>query len=138
MGSRVRLCERKDQHPHNARPKTILFSLVLLFHDDGGLLFYFHKTKNGHKILVPTNPTKNCLEYSQDGLKVVYFNLLLRFNLSLFILGINDSDYFGKKIIDLSGGRSKYTRILPRLFKKFTSRFSWNATANTRDLSLVF
>ena len=81
MGSRVRLHARKDQHPCNARPKTVPFSLVIPLCDDSGILFYSHMTKNGHKIIVSTNPTKVALG--------------ARKNFSL--------DYFGRMITNLLG-----------------------------------
>ena len=58
MGSGVHLSAKKDKHPCHARPKTVPFSLVILFPDDSDFLSYFRMTKNGHKIRVSTNTVR--------------------------------------------------------------------------------
>ena len=104
----------KDQHPRNTRPKTVSFSLVLFFYDDSGLLFYFHTTGNGHKILVSIKAAK--LPQILLGWAIIrYLNLWKMIHLYSFSKK-NSFDYFGKMIGDLSKGLQKYFRILPRVF----------------------
>ena len=56
------------------------FSLVILIGDNSDLLFYLHMTKNGHKILVSTKPTKAALgvrrKFSLDYFGRMIANLL--------------------------------------------------------------
>ena len=130
MGSGVQLRARKYWHPHNAHPKTVSFNLVLSFYDDSGLLFYSHTTGSGHKILVSTNTAKF------PRILLGWFKAIIRtYSRKIFILFLKiDIDYFGKMISDLSW-RSRWKRspILPGIFKDLSSKFSWNATANTKS-----
>ena len=57
------------------------FSLVILIDDNSDILFYLHMTKNGHKIIVSTKPTK------------VALGVRRKFNL----------DYFERMIVNLLG-----------------------------------
>ena len=130
MGSGVRLRARKHWHPHNAHPKTVSFNLVLSFYDDSGLLFYFHTTGNGYKILVLTNTAK------LPQILLGWFKAIIwTYSRKIFILFLKiDIDYFGKIIGDLSwGSRWKRSRILPGIFKDLSLKFSWNVTANTKS-----
>ena len=57
-----------------------------MFSNDGGLLFIFRITENGHKILVSTNSTKMTL----NTLKTISLRLVFVQKISL--------DYFGRMI----------------------------------------
>ena len=69
MGSRVQLCVRKDQHPHNTRPKMVPFSYVLSFYDDSGLNILFSYESEWIQNLCHQKPL-NYPEYFRDGLGV--------------------------------------------------------------------
>ena len=58
--------------PHNTRPKTVSFSIVIPFFDDSGLLSYFRMTENGHKIVVNKHYV-----ITLNTPKTIYSNLLL-------------------------------------------------------------
>ena len=130
MSLEVRLRARKDYHPCNAYPKTIPFSLVLPFYDDSSMLFYFHMIRNGHKILMSTNIAKLPPNTSEMVKGQLLWPMIEKY---LFIRRKINFDYFEKTIGNLSGGFIwKCLEYFRGYLKHFTSRFSWDATANTK------